>query len=64
MGDRLRYGIIGTGLMGCEHIRNLAVLDGAEVVACADPEPRSLAFAEFVTQSLAGTAVAGAPRRE
>ncbi len=39
---RLRYAVIGTGMMGCEHIRNLGVLEGAEVVAFADPneEPR------------------------
>ncbi len=43
----LRYGVIGTGLMGCEHIRNLGVLEGAEVVAFADPNaaPRSWARA-------------------
>jgi myo-inositol 2-dehydrogenase/D-chiro-inositol 1-dehydrogenase len=33
----VRYGIIGTGMMGHEHIRNLALLPGAEVVAYADP---------------------------
>ncbi len=33
----VRYGIIGSGMMGQEHIRNIALLDGAEVVAVADP---------------------------
>ena len=33
----LRYGIIGTGMMGHEHARNLALLPGAEVVAYSDP---------------------------
>jgi len=33
----LRYGIIGTGMMGIEHIENLAFTDGVEVVAFADP---------------------------
>ncbi len=37
MTKRLRYGVIGTGLMGCEHIRNLAARDDADVVAFADP---------------------------
>ncbi|MFP6641044.1 MAG: Gfo/Idh/MocA family oxidoreductase [Myxococcota bacterium] len=37
----LRYGIIGTGLMGCEHIRNLAALPGAQVTALADPHESS-----------------------
>ena len=31
-----RFGIIGTGMMGCEHIRNLAQIDAADVVAIAD----------------------------
>jgi myo-inositol 2-dehydrogenase/D-chiro-inositol 1-dehydrogenase len=38
----LRYGIIGTGMMGGEHIVNLAHLPDAQVVAIADPVPGSL----------------------
>jgi len=38
MSDVVRYGIIGTGMMGHEHIRNLALLPGAEVTAFADPD--------------------------
>jgi len=37
----LRYGIIGTGMMGWEHIRNLALIPGARVTAVADPDPGS-----------------------
>ncbi|MEX3011552.1 Gfo/Idh/MocA family protein [Hoeflea sp. TYP-13] len=33
----IRYGIIGSGMMGQEHIRNLALIDGTEVSAVADP---------------------------
>lgn len=33
----IRYGIIGSGMMGREHMRNIALLDGASVVAVADP---------------------------
>jgi len=33
----IRYGLIGAGMMGQEHIRNLALLDGCEVTAIADP---------------------------
>ena len=33
----VRYGIIGSGMMGQEHIRNISLLDGAQVVAVADP---------------------------
>lgn len=39
----VRYGIIGTGMMGVEHITNIAAIDGAEVVAVADPDEGSLA---------------------
>ena len=35
----LRYGIIGSGMMGQEHIRFLNHLDGAVVTAVADPDP-------------------------
>ncbi|WP_380876484.1 oxidoreductase [Sphingomonas sp. DBB INV C78] len=38
----LRYGVIGTGLMGQEHIRNIQLLPGARITAIADPEPASL----------------------
>lgn len=34
----IRYGLIGSGMMGQEHIRNLNIIDGCEVVAVADPD--------------------------
>ena len=34
----LRYAIIGSGMMGQEHIRNIALLGDAEVVAIAEPD--------------------------
>ena len=34
----LRYGLIGSGMMGHEHIRNVALTDGAEIVAVSDPD--------------------------
>ncbi len=34
----IRYGLIGSGMMGQEHIRNLNLLDGCEVSAIADPD--------------------------
>lgn len=37
----LRYGIIGSGMMGVEHIENLLHVDGAEITAIADPDPGS-----------------------
>jgi myo-inositol 2-dehydrogenase/D-chiro-inositol 1-dehydrogenase len=47
MADTLRYGVIGTGMMGCEHLRNLALVPGAEVVAFADPHEASRGFAHL-----------------
>ncbi len=35
--DIVRYGVIGTGMMGVEHIENIAHLDGAVVTAISDP---------------------------
>ncbi|MEZ5227457.1 MAG: Gfo/Idh/MocA family oxidoreductase [Acidimicrobiales bacterium] len=33
----IRYGVIGTGMMGVEHIENILAIDGAVVTAIADP---------------------------
>ena len=33
----VRYGLVGCGMMGQEHLRNLALIEGAEVVAVHDP---------------------------
>ncbi len=41
----IRYGVIGSGMMGVEHILNINALSGAEVVAAADPHPPSLVAA-------------------
>jgi predicted dehydrogenase len=35
----LCYGIIGCGMMGQEHLRNIALLDNASVVAIYEPDP-------------------------
>jgi predicted dehydrogenase len=45
MGDVIRYGIIGTGLMGAEHIRNILLQPGAKITAIADPMETSLDWA-------------------
>jgi len=44
--EQLRYGVIGTGMMGIEHIRNIRVLDGARVAAVCDTNAQSLAAAQ------------------
>ena len=35
----LRYGIIGCGMMGQEHLRNIALIPGASVAAIFEPDP-------------------------
>ncbi len=37
----IRYGVIGTGMMGVEHIENIVALEGAAVTAIADPDAAS-----------------------
>jgi myo-inositol 2-dehydrogenase / D-chiro-inositol 1-dehydrogenase len=41
----IRYAVIGTGMMGIEHIQNINLIPDAEVVAVADPYPRSQQWA-------------------
>jgi len=41
----LRLGVIGTGMMGCEHIRNVNALPGAVVTAVSDPNEVPLGWA-------------------
>lgn len=45
MDDAVRYGIIGTGMMGVEHLWNLHHVPGARVTAIADPNGPSREFA-------------------
>ncbi|KAJ3692615.1 hypothetical protein LUZ60_011710 [Juncus effusus] len=53
MGE-IRYGIVGAGMMGREHVANLAHLrpDGAAVTCIADPHPPSLALTLDLALSL------------
>ena len=51
--DAVRYGIIGTGMMGCEHILNIALSPGARVTAIADSNETSRGWG----RSLAGDGV-------
>lgn len=44
--EPMRFGVIGTGMMGIEHIANLIALDGAEVVALCDNWEPSLKAAQ------------------
>jgi predicted dehydrogenase len=40
----LRYGLIGAGMMGREHIRNLSLIPGSELTAIADPTNEQVAL--------------------
>ncbi len=42
MSETIRYGVIGSGMMGGEHILDLNHVDGAQVVALADPVATSI----------------------
>ena len=48
MTKRVNYGIIGCGMMGREHLRNLALIDGAQVVAIAEPDAEMQARASKI----------------
>jgi len=41
MRSDIRYGVIGTGMMGVEHIENINAIDGAVVAAVSDPNADS-----------------------
>ena len=45
MTRQLRFGIVGAGMMGREHIRNLRLLPGGRLTALADPTQNSLDWA-------------------
>ena len=57
--DTVRYGIVGVGMMGLEHLRNLAALPGAEVTAVSDPHgpSRQAALGEAAAAGVASPAV-------
>ena len=44
----IRYGIIGTGMMGCEHIRNLVAMENVDITAVADPSEKPRRWASKV----------------
>ena len=42
----IRYGVVGVGMMGVEHLQNILALDDCVVTAVADPHPPSLDSAQ------------------
>jgi myo-inositol 2-dehydrogenase/D-chiro-inositol 1-dehydrogenase len=57
----IRYGLIGSGMMGQEHIRNINLLGGCEVAAVADPDEGMRALS---VETSGGTAKPFADYRE
>jgi myo-inositol 2-dehydrogenase / D-chiro-inositol 1-dehydrogenase len=56
--DALRIGIIGTGMMGCEHIKNVLANPQAVVTAISDPNDEPLKWAErTLGEDFAGVSV-------
>jgi myo-inositol 2-dehydrogenase/D-chiro-inositol 1-dehydrogenase len=55
MAESLRFGVVGAGMMGREHIRNLKLLEDATVVALADPHQASLDEASATLGSAVAT---------
>ena len=51
----MRFALVGTGLMAQEHIRNLALVEGMQVVALVDPEESSLDWAKASLRESFGT---------
>mmetsp|Transcript_23305 Transcript_23305/g.40402 ORF Transcript_23305/g.40402 Transcript_23305/m.40402 type:complete len:369 (+) Transcript_23305:742-1848(+) len=49
MAQHIRYGIIGCGMMGQEHMRNIALLPDASVVAFFEPDAEMAARALAIT---------------
>jgi myo-inositol 2-dehydrogenase/D-chiro-inositol 1-dehydrogenase len=53
MNTKIRYGIIGCGSMGREHIENLRAMGGATVTALADPDAGSRELASALLEGQA-----------
>jgi myo-inositol 2-dehydrogenase / D-chiro-inositol 1-dehydrogenase len=54
LAEQIRYGLIGTGMMGVEHIKNLAITPGALITALADPVSTSLGWAQSALNDCRG----------
>jgi myo-inositol 2-dehydrogenase/D-chiro-inositol 1-dehydrogenase len=64
MASKVRIGIIGTGMMGIEHINNLKLMDDAEITAIVDPVEMSRQWARAALGERAEAVRAFADARE
>ena len=53
MAEVLRFGVLGIGAMGTEHMRNIAAVPGGEVVAIADPHGPSIESGREISPEVA-----------
>lgn len=60
----IRYALIGAGMMGHEHIRNIALLPGSEITAICDPNDEMRASATELAASLGSGQVKSADAPE
>lgn len=58
MAETLRYGLVGAGMMGREHLRNLKLVPGSRVTALSDPDEGSRAESATLARALFGEAPA------
>jgi predicted dehydrogenase len=54
MVETLRYGLIGAGMMGREHLRNLGLVAGSLVTALSDPDAESCAQSARAAATILG----------
>lgn len=54
--NELRVGVIGTGMMGCEHLKNLMGIDDVVISAYSDPNPEPRSWAALTLGERAGEA--------
>jgi len=55
----IRYAIVGAGMMGHEHIRNIAMLEGTSISAIVEPNAAMLQSATELALSLGSTQITG-----
>ena len=53
MNKTIKYGVIGAGVMGQEHIHNINIIDNAEIVAVCDPNETSNNQAKYLIKDQA-----------
>ena len=53
MNETIKYGVIGAGVMGQEHIQNINIIDNAEIVAVCDTNENSINQAKSLVKGSA-----------